>query len=59
MLPRLLQALQDLGIIGGTTYSESASVTVTNLRHITIGIRSDRALEVITEALEEAVKRLD
>ena len=53
---RLFQAIDRLDLIGDERRLDSLIVTVTNSKHITIGIRSDKALKVITEALEAAAE---
>lgn len=54
MIARLMDALEALGLFGDSPYSERVTVTVTNLHHVSIITRSDKALKVITEALEAA-----
>ena len=44
---RICEALSRLGLFGGKPYSESATLTITNQLHITLTLRSEKAIRGI------------
>ena len=53
---RICEALGRLGLFGEKPTSESTSITIANQLHITLTLRSEKAIKTVMEALEAAAK---